>query len=62
MLLLTRRAGEAIRIGDDIIVKIFGWRGNQARLGVEAPKHLPVHREEVYERIQQAKRGGAGDE
>lgn len=62
MLLLTRRAGQAIRIGDDIIVKVFGFKGNQARIGVEAPPHVPVHREEIYERIQQQQRGGVSDE
>lgn len=51
MLILTRKAGEAVRIGDDIILKVLEIRGNQVRLGVQAPRDLSVHREEVYELI-----------
>lgn len=52
MLILTRRPDESIMIGDDVIVKILGVSGNQVRIGVEAPKSTAVHREEIYERIQ----------
>ncbi len=52
MLLLTRRIGQGIRIGDHIQVKVLAHRNNQIRLGIEAPKDIPVHRDEVFERIQ----------
>ena len=52
MLILTRRLGETIRIGPDIVVTVLGVNGQQVRLGIEAPKHVTVHREEVYARIQ----------
>lgn len=52
MLILTRRTGESVMIGDDIVVTILGVKGNQVRVGVEAPKELPVHREEIYDKIQ----------
>jgi carbon storage regulator len=51
MLILTRRIGENLRIGDDVVVTVLGVKGNQVRLGVEAPKNIPVHREEIFERI-----------
>ena len=51
MLILTRRLGENIRIGENISVAVLGIRGNQVRLGIDAPKTLPVHREEIYQRI-----------
>ena len=51
MLILTRRVGETLMIGDDITVTILSVKGNQIRVGVNAPRDLPVHREEVYERI-----------
>ena len=51
MLILTRRIGETLRIGDDIAVDIIDVKGNQVRLGITAPKCVPVHREEIYERI-----------
>jgi carbon storage regulator len=51
MLVLTRRTGEIIRIGPDIVVTILGVNGSQVRFGIEAPKDVPVHREEVFERI-----------
>jgi carbon storage regulator len=51
MLVLTRRTGEAIRVGHDIVVRIMSLKGNQVRLGIDAPKEVTVHREEIYERI-----------
>ena len=51
MLILTRRPGETLRIGDDIEVTILGVKGNQIRIAINAPKETPVHREEVYQRI-----------
>jgi carbon storage regulator len=51
MLILTRRVGETVMIGDDVTVAIVGVRGNQVRIGVNAPKDVAVHREEIYERI-----------
>lgn len=51
MLILSRRPGEVIRIGEDVIVTILGIKNGQVRVGVSAPKRVPVHRQEVYERI-----------
>jgi carbon storage regulator len=61
MLILTRRVGETVVIGDDVTVTVLGVKGNQVRLGVNAPKQVAVHREEIYERIQreQAENGTA---
>ena len=57
MLILTRRAGETLMIGDGIEITVLGTKGNQVRLGVKAPRDVPVHRAEIYERIQQERAG-----
>ena len=52
MLVLTRRERESVKIGDDVTVTVLGIKGGQVRIGISAPKCVPVHREEIYERIQ----------
>jgi carbon storage regulator len=56
MLILTRRVTESLMIGDDVTVTILGIKGNQVRVGVQAPKELAVHREEVFHRIREEER------
>ena len=61
MLILTRRVGETLMIGDEVTVTVLGLKGNQVRIGVNAPKDVSVHREEIYERIrkEQAETGSS---
>jgi len=58
MLILTRRVGETVVIGDDVTVTVLGVKGNQVRLGVNAPKEITVHREEIFERIKREQADG----
>ena len=65
MLILTRRVGESVVIGEDVTVTVLGVKGNQVRIGINAPKHVAVHREEIFERIksgQSADRTGNAEE
>jgi carbon storage regulator len=57
MLILTRRVGETVMIGNDVTVTILGVKGNQVRVGINAPKNVAVHREEIYERIKHEQQG-----
>ena len=59
MLILTRRVGETVMIGDEVTITVLGVKGNQVRVGINAPKNVAVHREEIYERI---KREQSGDD
>jgi len=59
MLILTRRVGEAIMIGNDVVVVVLGVKGNQVRLGTVAPENVAVHREEIYERIKRQEQSGS---
>jgi len=58
MLILTRRVGETVMIGNEVTVTVLGVKGNQVRIGVNAPKDVAVHREEIYERIKREEDGG----
>ena len=60
MLILTRRVGESVMVGDDITVTVLDVKGNQVRIGINAPKDVAVHREEIYERIK-SERGEGGE-
>jgi len=58
MLILTRRTGETVMIGNEVTLTVLGVKGNQVRIGINAPKSVPVHREEIYERIKREMQGG----
>lgn len=60
MLILTRRVGETVMIGNEVTVTVLGVKGNQVRIGVNAPKDVSVHREEIYERIKREEEQGEG--
>ncbi len=61
MLILTRNAGQTLNIGDDVEVTVLGVQGNQVRIGITAPRHVSVHREEIYNRIQSEKDASSGE-
>lgn len=53
MLILTRRVGETLIVGDDVVITVLGVKGNQVRIGINAPKEISIHRQEIYDRIHQ---------
>lgn len=59
MLILTRRTGESIMIGSEVTMTVIGVKGNQVRIGINAPKNIPVNREEIYEKIKREQQGEA---
>ncbi|MDJ0760203.1 MAG: carbon storage regulator CsrA [Woeseiaceae bacterium] len=61
MLILTRRAGETVMIGSDVTITVLGVKGNQVRIGINAPKDVAVHREEIFERIQSEQSGDSAE-
>jgi carbon storage regulator len=61
MLILTRRVGETVMIGNDVTVTVLGVKGNQVRIGVNAPRDVAVHREEIFERIKREEQAGAAE-
>ncbi|MCK7593292.1 carbon storage regulator CsrA [Pseudomarimonas salicorniae] len=61
MLILTRRVGETLMIGDQVTVTVLGVKGNQVRIGINAPKDVSVHREEIYQRIRRDDEGAAAE-
>ena len=60
MLILTRRMNETLMVGDDVRVTVLGINGNQVRIGVQAPRHIPVHRQEIYEKIKKEESSDSG--
>lgn len=62
MLILTRRVGETVMIGDEVTVTVLGVKGNQVRIGINAPKNVAVHREEIFDRIKREQEGDPQDD